>query len=72
MKRQWTQEQRAALASQIHRWKPWQHSTGPRSPEGKAKVARNGWKGGGRPAFREEMRALRAELMALAYFEQCQ
>ena len=72
MKRQWTLEQRVNLATNIHRWKPWTRSTGPKSPEGKATVARNGWKGGGRPAFRAEMRELRAELKALACFEHYQ
>jgi hypothetical protein len=44
----------------IHSWAPWSKSTGPRTPEGKARVSRNGWKGG----KREELRA------ALRYFRE--
>src|SRR3546814_10094629 len=56
----WTPERRAKQAEAIHRWKPWQESTGPKSPEGKARVSRNGWKGGTRPMLRELAR-LRSE-----------
>ncbi len=45
-------------------------STGPKSPEGKAKVARNGWKGGKRPLLRSEMRQMRSMLKELNAFEQ--
>src|SRR3546814_10406247 len=55
----WTPERRAKQAEAIHRWKPWQESTGPKSPEGKAWVSRNGWKGGTRPMLRELARPLR-------------
>ncbi len=30
----------------IRTWKPWEKSTGPRSDEGKARTANNGFKGG--------------------------
>jgi hypothetical protein len=40
----WTPERRARQAAAIHRWKPWQGSTGPKSPEGKAPTARRGFK----------------------------
>src|SRR3546814_9570194 len=55
----WTPERRAKQAEAIHRWKPWQESTGPKSPEGKERVSRNGWKGGTRPMLRELARLLR-------------
>ena len=55
----WTQERRTRQAQAIRRWKPWTRSTGPRSPEGKARTARNGYKGGVRPMLRELARALR-------------
>lgn len=42
----WTPEWRARQAELIRRWKPWQQSTGPRTDEGKARTARNGFKGG--------------------------
>ena len=42
----WTPERRKQQSEAIRRWKPWQQSTGPKSPEGKAVVARNAWTGG--------------------------
>lgn len=59
MKRQWTPEQRAMQAKLIQGWKPWLHTPGPKSAEGKAKVARNGFKGGSRPAMRAAVRTLK-------------
>ena len=56
----WTPERRAKQAEAIQRWKPWERSTGPRSPEGKAVVSRNGWKGGVRPAMQEIARLLKS------------
>ncbi|OTP67337.1 hypothetical protein PAMC26510_31710 [Caballeronia sordidicola] len=41
MARRWTSEQRAAQAEKIKRWKPWERSTGPKTPEGKAAAAQN-------------------------------
>ncbi len=42
----WTPERRQRQREAIQRWKPWNRSTGPKSPEGKARVARNAWTGG--------------------------
>jgi len=56
----WTDERRAGQAEAIRRFRPWEHSTGPRTPEGKAKAPRNAWKGG----FRATLRALARELAA--------
>ena len=42
----WTPERRARQAELIRTWKPWDKSTGPRTDEGKARTARNGFKGG--------------------------
>ncbi|MGH8608751.1 MAG: hypothetical protein ACREX9_15455 [Gammaproteobacteria bacterium] len=42
----WTSERRVRQAALIHRWKPWKRSTGPKTPEGKARVVRNAFKGG--------------------------
>lgn len=39
--RTWTLEQRARQAELIRNWKPWQHSTGARTPAGKAVSSRN-------------------------------
>ena len=53
----WTLERRAPQAELIRQWKPWEQSTGPRTPEGKAKVSQNAYKGGVRPMLRELARA---------------
>jgi hypothetical protein len=58
MANSWTPERRARQAALIHTWKPWEHSTGPRSPEGKDASSRNAWKGGTRAMLRELARAL--------------
>jgi hypothetical protein len=41
-------------AESIRRWRPWEKSTGPKSVEGKANVARKGYKGGHRAIGRGE------------------
>ncbi len=41
----WTPERRAQAAEAIHRWKPWERSTGPKTAEGKQKVSRNAYRG---------------------------
>ena len=50
--RHWTAEQRARQSAAIRRWAPWEHSTGPRTPEGKARVSRNAFTGSMRLWFR--------------------
>ena len=57
----WTPERRARQAELIRRWRPWEESTGPRSVEGKARTARNAWKGGFRPLLREMALVLREQ-----------
>lgn len=54
----WTPERRARQAELIRQWKPWEKSTGPRTPDGKAKAARNAWKGGHWRELRELRRVL--------------
>ena len=49
----WTPESRARQAELIHSWAPWSKSTGPSTPAGKAKAARNPDKG---KAEREKFR----------------
>ena len=44
--RTWTLEQRQRQSEAIKRWKPWEQSCGPKSPEGKATVSRNAFTGG--------------------------
>ena len=60
----WNAKRRARQAQLIRRWKPWSLSTGPKTPEGKARVARNAHKGGVRPMLRDLARALRAQKKA--------
>lgn len=54
----WTQERRAQQAARIRQQKPWLQSTGPKTVEGKAKVARNAYKGGAWKAMQELRRRL--------------
>ena len=56
--RNWTPEQRQQQAARIKAWQPWAQSTGPLTPEGKARSSRNGWKGGHREMLRELARVL--------------
>jgi hypothetical protein len=56
-----TPEHRRLQAEAIRRWKPWQKSTGPKTPEGKAKAARNGYKGATRQLLRALARVLREQ-----------
>ena len=41
MARHWTDEQKARQAELIRGWQPWRHSTGAKTPEGKARSAAN-------------------------------
>jgi hypothetical protein len=47
MARHWTPEERDRQRELIAQQKPWLTTTGPRTPEGKARVSRNAFKGGG-------------------------
>ena len=51
--RTWTPEQRQRQREAIQKWKPWEQSTGPLTPEGRERVSRNAWKGGHRAELRE-------------------
>ena len=53
-----TPEHRQLRSELIRRWRPWEKSTGPKTPEGKARSSRNRWRGG----QRETHRALAREL----------
>ena len=57
----WNSRRRARQAKLIHRWKPWERSTGPKTPAGKARVSRNANKGGTRPLLRKLARLLREQ-----------
>ena len=49
----WTPERRARQAELIRTWRPWEQATGPKSVEGKERVAGNAWRGGHRAQLRE-------------------
>lgn len=57
--RQWTQAQRDKQAKLIHGWKPWEKSTGAKTPEGKAISAKNAYRYAQRELCREMMRECR-------------
>jgi hypothetical protein len=58
----WSPERRQRQSELIRQWKPWAKSTGPRSPDGKARVSWNAWQGGQRPELRELARMVNAEV----------
>lgn len=64
----WTLERRARQAERIRDWRPWEHSSGPKTEAGKTVVARNAWKGGTRQMLRELTRALREQCEGLDAF----
>ena len=49
----------------IHRWKPWEQSTGPKTAAGKKRVSRNNYRGAERPMLQALARALREQERAL-------
>jgi hypothetical protein len=55
----WTPERMRQQSQAIQRWKPWEKSTGPKTPEGKSRAARRGCKGAQRKELREYARLLR-------------
>ena len=58
----WTPERRARQAELIASWKPWQHATGPRTPDGKARASQNAYKGGHWLKLRELTKMVNAEI----------
>lgn len=60
--RTWTLEQRQRQSEAIKRWKPWEKSTGPKSPEGKAAVSGNAWTGGEWLKLRQAIKVLNAAM----------
>ena len=53
----------------IQRWKSQENATGPRTPDGKAIVARNAFKGGKRPMLRAKLREIRESLKVLDLYD---
>ena len=60
----WTPERRARQAELIRTWRPWEQATGPKSSEGKERVATNAWRGGHRAQLRELIKMVNAEVTA--------
>lgn len=56
--RQWTLAERQRQAELIRQWQPWNHSTGAKTLEGKAKASRNAFKGGLKAYLKEIQRLL--------------
>ncbi len=54
----WTSERRKRQSDAIRRWKPWNQSTGPKRPEGKATVSGNAWASGHWRKLRQTIKAL--------------
>lgn len=52
-------ERRQRQAQLIKQWQPWQHSTGAKTIDGKAKVSRNAFKGGLRAILKDAAKYLR-------------
>lgn len=43
----WTPERRRKQSEAIRRWRPWDHSTGPKTAQGKVVASQNSFKHGG-------------------------
>jgi hypothetical protein len=61
----WTSERCRQQGAAIRQWRPWEQSTGPRTAEGKVKVARNAYSAAIRPLLRKLARALREQRRSL-------
>ena len=58
----WTADRRVRQGRAIRRWRPWEHATGPRTSEGKARSARNADRGGEWRRERELFKMLQQSL----------
>ncbi len=61
----WTPERRKRQAEMIRNWKPWEHSTGPKTPEGKEACKLNAEKHGMRGFKWQFLRQVLKELKEL-------
>ncbi len=57
----WSPERKAKQSQAIRQWQPWTKSTGAKTPQGKAGVSRNAFKGGHRPHLRQLAKDLAEE-----------
>ncbi|TAM22312.1 MAG: hypothetical protein EPN46_02485 [Candidimonas sp.] len=60
--RRWTPDQRRTQAEKIRQWQPWAHSTGAKTPKGKAASSRNAYKGGAWRELRQAVKDLNAAM----------
>ena len=58
----WTPERRKRQSEAIRQWKPWEQSTGPKSPEGNAAVSGNAWTGRHLAMLREFSKLVNSEV----------
>ena len=58
----WTPERRKRQAELIQKWRPWEHSTGAKTPEGKKKSAQNSTKHGKRSKKGRMLLAMLSEM----------
>lgn len=63
--RKWTPEQRARQSIAIREWRPWEQSTGVKTPEGKAVSSCNAYKGGYRELLRNLSKLLHKQQATL-------
>jgi hypothetical protein len=63
--RGWTPERRLKQSLQIRQWRPWDDSTGPKTPQGKAVSSRNAYRGGVRSMLNSMSELLREQGGAL-------
>ena len=66
----WTPERRARQAELIRTWRLWEAATGPRTDEGKARGARNAFRGGHLARLRDLRRKVNDLLKAHKAFLQ--
>ena len=62
--RNWTPEQRQRQRELIQRWKPWEKSTGAKTPEGKKRSGQNAYKTGKSLDVRELIKYMNGLLKA--------
>jgi hypothetical protein len=63
----WSNDRRAKQRAAIYRWRPWDKSTGPKSPEGKSATARSSLKHGATTRAAKAERRTLARLLATGF-----
>ena len=65
LRRPWSPEDRARQRQNALRFRPWEHATGPKTPEGKRRSAANGPRYQRQPGSQRAVRASLADVRAL-------